>query len=891
MPPQTPAQWLSAAQVIFVDVVAMLKGYGVAPDPALRLVPGDSPSPYYDPATKCIGLALPDAVTIEGRLYWLFAARALGLSTKEEAMAAVFDELPWLIAHEITHHLRHHFHAPNDSNFIEEQVANTVALAFVREHASYRRTLPRLRAIAARAVAKLESLSSDTLPRLAGFRMEIADVLASDGSVSSERLAELQLMARLVGEPLDVILDETGVVSDLQLRQARARRSETESYFNRRYNTDLFEYIFFHHEWLHAHLARTILPSLGEALQTYILTEDWERTRRQEAILLLTTTIRHPDDALAIAAADLLAQEIGDAAAPWLLAGLSEHSPKRQASLLGVISRLLDCTAIAIVEAAGDFLHASDPRVQAAAATLLARGSAGEGRRARALLRSMLAAESPKVREAALAAAGACDDAALAALAVQNLRQPLSAQAFRLLAHAPRRPRVAALALAALVDANDDVRCAALFCLGRHTVRNALPLLARCLDDPASTVRKEAAAAICAQGAAAIPILKRVKGGRRVRAEAALLLYALGDPHANTRIEHLVRELGQMADWLRAQCLALAVASEIHGIALLSDAADEECRDLIHLALRLAGRLHNLKAMDHALQTLGSPHSALHAAARQMARGASPIELRPVVEQLLDMLQTPIRIGHPSDGLSAVHEISSHLSSMDTTRPDLAPEQIGKRLSEHRAPASRKEGAIATARAISSYSDALLGDLAQDWLVAIEQESSPRGPRREEAMLTVIEKLLYMRGTSLLRSVPVADLRRLADEVIVRHYAAQEVIFRTGDDGELLYIISSGSVAIEQDTQLGSVVRVAELGPGSHFGEIALFNDEPRPATALAIIATTTLTLARESFRRLGARHPQILFEVIGALGERLREANVKSGNRIDSNQHTGQRL
>ncbi|HEY1015819.1 MAG TPA: hypothetical protein VGE07_24130, partial [Herpetosiphonaceae bacterium] len=400
MLPRTADDWLRCAQEIFHEFAAALARHGVAPDPELRFIPGELPNPYYEAASRTIGIGMPDPTKIQGRLYWLFAARILGVEGVDAAIEAMADQLPLLVAHEVTHHLRHHYDAPTDNDFVEEQVANMVALAFVGEHPAYRQALPRLRALTERGRAKLDQLTPETSSYLPGYRPELSDVLMAQGFFDQERLDNLRGLAEELGVPLDKLLVEAEVVSPADLEEAQRRRQDAELYFNRRYAGSHFEYAAFFNEWLRNYLARAELPGLGESLESYILTSDWERGRQQETQLLLGAMLRHPSDELATAAVEALASELGDGAVTLLLDALEQRRPALQAALLRALARLATQDP-QVIEQAEFLLRAAQPQVQAAAAFVLVRAGGYRALEGLAALRTLLIADDASC-EAAL---------------------------------------------------------------------------------------------------------------------------------------------------------------------------------------------------------------------------------------------------------------------------------------------------------------------------------------------------------------------------------------------------------------------------------------------------------------------------------------------------------
>jgi CRP/FNR family transcriptional regulator/CRP/FNR family cyclic AMP-dependent transcriptional regulator len=107
-----------------------------------------------------------------------------------------------------------------------------------------------------------------------------------------------------------------------------------------------------------------------------------------------------------------------------------------------------------------------------------------------------------------------------------------------------------------------------------------------------------------------------------------------------------------------------------------------------------------------------------------------------------------------------------------------------------------------------------------------------------------------------------------------RRYPRGSVIFHKDDPGSLLYVIVGGMVRISIPSVEGKDLVLNVLSPGESFGELALFDDEPRNASAEAIEDTQTLTLQRADFLELLERHPKLSMRVIELLTRRLRSAD-----------------
>ena len=114
-------------------------------------------------------------------------------------------------------------------------------------------------------------------------------------------------------------------------------------------------------------------------------------------------------------------------------------------------------------------------------------------------------------------------------------------------------------------------------------------------------------------------------------------------------------------------------------------------------------------------------------------------------------------------------------------------------------------------------------------------------------------------------------VRRMATE---QTFAAGREIFREGDPGDGLYVVKSGLVEISG--QLGTDVRqvFSQVAAGGVFGEMAVIEQLPRSAFAVAMQAATVDFLPRERMVELIERKPVLAMAFMKIVSQRLREFN-----------------
>lgn len=138
------------------------------------------------------------------------------------------------------------------------------------------------------------------------------------------------------------------------------------------------------------------------------------------------------------------------------------------------------------------------------------------------------------------------------------------------------------------------------------------------------------------------------------------------------------------------------------------------------------------------------------------------------------------------------------------------------------------------------------------------------------------ERVEILRHLSIFSSLSDDELSELASLSLEHHFASNEFIFWEGDGPEWFYLIAEGKVKVLKHSSSGKEFVIAFFGTGDMFGEVAVFENKPYPASAQAAVATKVLGIKRGDFLSFLAKRPQVALSIISVLGERLRVAQTR---------------
>ncbi len=123
----------------------------------------------------------------------------------------------------------------------------------------------------------------------------------------------------------------------------------------------------------------------------------------------------------------------------------------------------------------------------------------------------------------------------------------------------------------------------------------------------------------------------------------------------------------------------------------------------------------------------------------------------------------------------------------------------------------------------------------------------------------------------------------LGQNLVVHRYQAGQMIFHQGDIGSTLYIVFKGQVSIYLPA-VPENVPLQTMMPGDYFGELALFDNEPRSASALALTDVVLLALSQEDMTAFILKRPHVALTLLMTLSARLRTTNSLLAQRATRN-------
>jgi len=130
----------------------------------------------------------------------------------------------------------------------------------------------------------------------------------------------------------------------------------------------------------------------------------------------------------------------------------------------------------------------------------------------------------------------------------------------------------------------------------------------------------------------------------------------------------------------------------------------------------------------------------------------------------------------------------------------------------------------------------------------------------------------HLQQVSLFSACSRKDLQLVAKRAEDVHVPAGKVLVSEGETGHEFFVIITGAATVTRHGQ-----RIAALGPGDAFGELALLEKAPRNATVVAETDMELVVLGQREFAGIIDEVPGFARKMLAGMAKRLREADQRS--------------
>jgi CRP/FNR family transcriptional regulator, cyclic AMP receptor protein len=110
-----------------------------------------------------------------------------------------------------------------------------------------------------------------------------------------------------------------------------------------------------------------------------------------------------------------------------------------------------------------------------------------------------------------------------------------------------------------------------------------------------------------------------------------------------------------------------------------------------------------------------------------------------------------------------------------------------------------------------------------------------------------------------------------------------DVVFKEGEQGDLMYVLLEGAVELKKKVERGETVIKTVDTPNDFFGEMALLDDRPRSASAIAVRKTKVLAVDGPTFESMILANGKFALKIIKVLSARVRRSNDQVSELIET--------
>lgn len=150
----------------------------------------------------------------------------------------------------------------------------------------------------------------------------------------------------------------------------------------------------------------------------------------------------------------------------------------------------------------------------------------------------------------------------------------------------------------------------------------------------------------------------------------------------------------------------------------------------------------------------------------------------------------------------------------------------------------------------------------------LRNSNSQQGDSSVESF-NLLETVLFLKRTPLFANVAGERLMELAEICILKRFEAGTILSREGDVSDHLYIVKTGQIRIVKKGPAGDTV-ISEIESGDSYGELGLFHQSPRSASAVAAADCELYLVQRSALKKLLMSVPEIAYNFLEIFAAKL---------------------
>ncbi len=133
-----------------------------------------------------------------------------------------------------------------------------------------------------------------------------------------------------------------------------------------------------------------------------------------------------------------------------------------------------------------------------------------------------------------------------------------------------------------------------------------------------------------------------------------------------------------------------------------------------------------------------------------------------------------------------------------------------------------------------------------------------------------------LRNVNLFATLKDGEIEKISRILYVNAYYRGQLIFQEGENGDALFVVLKGRVKVCLYDEEGREYVLDVIGKDGFFGELALLDELPRSANAIAMESCDLMIVRRNDFLKLLMENPSISINILKVLAGRLRVADER---------------